>query len=94
VRTRESVAERAKRRHCLVFRPFGKRLVKFEGFESGFGNLGRAWRPDHGLARNRTARYIDAFRTELARRIDAFVASRMGEEAAADDSAPAPREEN
>jgi hypothetical protein len=37
---------------------------------------------------------IDAFRNELARRIDAFVASRMGEEAAADDSAPATRDEN
>ena len=37
---------------------------------------------------------IDAFRNELARRIDAFVTSRMGEEWMAAHSAPAPQEEN
>src|SRR5665811_1949487 len=42
IRTRDSAAERAIRRRCLVFGPFGKRLVKFEGFHSGFGNLDRA----------------------------------------------------
>ncbi len=34
--------ERAKRRHCLVFGPFGKRLVKVYGLCAGRFNLGRA----------------------------------------------------